>query len=270
MKFLSTPSARRATSRWRRSWWHQQISIHALREEGDQGVRGSCVNFIISIHALREEGDVGFLHLDHRFGKFLSTPSARRATDIFLVVGLAEVISIHALREEGDECKRPVAQLDGISIHALREEGDWAAMAMSSSAAKFLSTPSARRATPAAPPESSISSRFLSTPSARRATCVLANICAGCSNFYPRPPRGGRRAPQSWCYVEELFLSTPSARRATPSLILPQQEPTISIHALREEGDAVAPNRRLPSSSFLSTPSARRATGGGRPNASPL
>ena len=57
--------------------------------------------------------------------RFLSTPSARRATatvfassavktyfyprpprggrlDIFLVVGLAEVISIHALREEGD------------------------------------------------------------------------------------------------------------------------------------------------------------------------
>ena len=33
------------------------ISIHALREEGDQGIRGSCVNFIISIHALREEGD---------------------------------------------------------------------------------------------------------------------------------------------------------------------------------------------------------------------
>ena len=33
--FLSTPSARRAT----------------------QGIRGSCVNFIISIHALREEGD---------------------------------------------------------------------------------------------------------------------------------------------------------------------------------------------------------------------
>ena len=215
MKFLSTPSARRATSRWRRSWWHQQISIHALREEGDQGVRGSCVNFIISIHALREEGDVGFLHLDHRFGKFLSTPSARRATDIFLVVGLAEVISIHALREEGDECKRPVAQLDGISIHALREEGDWAAMAMSSSAAKFLSTPSARRATPAAPPESSISSRFLSTPSARRATCVLANICAGCSNFYPRPPRGGRRGSSQQEAAQQL----------------------ISIHALREEGD---------------------------------
>ena len=33
------------------------ISIHALCEEGDQGIRGSCVNFIISIHALCEEGD---------------------------------------------------------------------------------------------------------------------------------------------------------------------------------------------------------------------
>ena len=170
MKFLSTPSARRATSRWRRSWWHQQISIHALREEGDrssqracrsrfdfyprpprggrlvvqvklqlfmqisihalreegdQGVRGSCVNFIISIHALREEGDVGFLHLDHRFGKFLSTPSARRAT--FMVLLPPDVrFDFYPRPPRGG---RPQVGVKGdvaynISIHALREEGD--------------------------------------------------------------------------------------------------------------------------------------------------
>ena len=34
------------------------ISIHALREEGDQSTLGSVLNVIrISIHALREEGD---------------------------------------------------------------------------------------------------------------------------------------------------------------------------------------------------------------------
>ena len=56
--FLSTPSARRATSGRRADRGHQRISIHALREEGDMLV--SC---------LLPAGVV-----------FLSTPSARRAT----------------------------------------------------------------------------------------------------------------------------------------------------------------------------------------------
>ena len=38
--------------------------------------------------------------------KFLSTPSARRATDAVGVGGLGQLISIHALREEGDERDR--------------------------------------------------------------------------------------------------------------------------------------------------------------------
>ena len=56
--FLSTPSARRATSG--RCWTHSSrwISIHALREEGDLIAAGlKTVFFGISIHALREEGD---------------------------------------------------------------------------------------------------------------------------------------------------------------------------------------------------------------------
>ena len=59
---------------------------------------------MISIHALREEGDQRFLPPISRQVKFLSTPSARRAT-----CGLHNnipriIISIHALREEGDHC----------------------------------------------------------------------------------------------------------------------------------------------------------------------
>ena len=101
------------------------ISIHALREEGDQqwtfphwGIcdfyprppRGGRLSQVckhrvvigISIHALREEGDKPL------------TP-ARCWTQI----------SIHALREEGDLLRRfRAAQHVGISIHALREEGD--------------------------------------------------------------------------------------------------------------------------------------------------
>ena len=58
----------------------KDISIHALREEGDHGRRDNLCSGQISIHALREEGDV---HEDHRgdcVQLFLSTPSARRAT----------------------------------------------------------------------------------------------------------------------------------------------------------------------------------------------
>ena len=57
-RFLSTPSARRATGYRQRSEQPRSISIHALREEGDpfQSLKVAVINYI-SIHALREEGD---------------------------------------------------------------------------------------------------------------------------------------------------------------------------------------------------------------------
>ena len=124
--FLSTPSARRATSAaffrganldyfyprpprgGRRVVLIGQfaggvISIHALREEGDPWrLLWHNLSMTISIHALREEGDSISPCGMGRSRVFLSTPSARRAT---LVAMLAEThigISIHALREEGD------------------------------------------------------------------------------------------------------------------------------------------------------------------------
>ena len=63
--------------------------------------------------------------------------------------------------------------------------------------------------------ESSLSSVFLSTPSARRAT-----------SFVIERGKGGLK-----------FLSTPSARRATFSAENWPKTYSISIHALREEGD---------------------------------
>ena len=79
--FLSTPSARRATVRFEQPSHGLEISIHALREEGDLRYRYRSLWFaVISIHALREEGDhFGILHIQPCF------------------------ISIHALREEGDQ-----------------------------------------------------------------------------------------------------------------------------------------------------------------------
>ena len=58
IEFLSTPSARRATQNLRCDADLTDISIHALREEGDTDnqLDGICV-LDISIHALREEGD---------------------------------------------------------------------------------------------------------------------------------------------------------------------------------------------------------------------
>ena len=79
-------------------------------------------------------------------------------------------------------------------------------------------------------------------------------------DFYPRPPRGGRHDYLRTNVGLQLFLSTPSARRATP--VIPGSPPglSISIHALREEGDVAADVVILYRNRFLSTPSARRAT----------
>ena len=78
---------------------------------------------------------------------FLSTPSARRATDEDVHSQLKLCISIHALREEGDIGIVLEATGLEISIHALREEGDPESRYRSGCPPEFLSTPSARRAT---------------------------------------------------------------------------------------------------------------------------
>ena len=79
---------------------------------------------MISIHALREEGDSDYLVSVVVIKQFLSTPSARRATEWWRVQDGLEAISIHALREEGDQDGEEVFCRTEISIHALREEGD--------------------------------------------------------------------------------------------------------------------------------------------------
>ena len=102
--------------------------------------------------------------------KFLSTPSARRATQDFTEAPQTLAISIHALREEGDARTRAIMCL---------------------------------------------TFTFLSTPSARRATTAYQRQTCSDTDFYPRPPRGGRPLALSLEPCDQL----------------------ISIHALREEGD---------------------------------
>ena len=57
----------------------------------------------ISTCALREEGDPAIIKITASHSGFLSTPSARRATDRQKHSSRTFTISIHALREEGDE-----------------------------------------------------------------------------------------------------------------------------------------------------------------------
>ena len=129
----------------------------------------------------------------------------------------------------------------------------------SATSVRFLSTPSARRATDADGDTLTVT-EFLSTPSARRATRAAAPCRFPSPYFYPRPPRGGRPRPERGS----------------------RQRQRISIHALREEGDGRTSRRRSKPANFyprpprggrldrqsvaaqilgfLSTPSARRAT----------
>ena len=79
-----------------------EISIHALREEGDFLTSAASRTLDISIHALREEGDDLPAGEQAAAMGFLSTPSVRRATVHRQHQDGAYHISIHALREEGD------------------------------------------------------------------------------------------------------------------------------------------------------------------------
>ena len=101
---------------------------------------------------------------------------------------------------------------------------------------------------------------FLSTPSARRATHIIHTCTFSYAYFYPRPPRGGRHIHDFVSFCIPAFLSTPSARRATRRSCTGYQGQSISIHALREEGDQKTRIASGPRGRFLSTPSARRAT----------
>ena len=148
-----------------------EISIHALRGEGDDGryvKQSTCNQFqstpsvgratmfgniaafylTISIHALRGEGDAGaHSRLTARYRNFNPRPpwGGRRLASPLL--GAVGVISIHALRGEGDLFASNLAWILYISIHALRGEGDKAYRGKIDGVLTFQSTPSVGRAT---------------------------------------------------------------------------------------------------------------------------
>ena len=239
--FLSTPSARRAT-RW------PQLPTTASGYFYPRPPRG------------------GRLHSDQRKGQVRS-------------------ISIHALREEGDRSPWKSPTFPRYFYPRPPRGGRPSVEEQLDGQIQFLSTPSARRATTVGCSFTTCSI-FLSTPSARRATHRAGQALlhqrisihalreegdtayqrqeSGHTNFYPRPPRGGRHPPNQSQSEHQRFLSTPSARRATgfratqidflfEFLSTPSarratglgdkwfEDNQISIHALREEGDNLHP-----------------------------
>ena len=81
-------------------------------------------------------------------------------------------------------------------------------------------------------------SKFLSTPSARRATVVPCCLRTLLPNFYPRPPRGGRPAQLARASAAEAISIHALREEGDRTDTYFAGMPRISIHALREEGDA--------------------------------
>ena len=127
MEFLSTPSGWRATDNGVTFWRNGDISIHALRVEGDPAIAKGRCSRSISIHALRVEGDttactcirgsiVDFyprppgggrlavfkwlIYFDLNF--YPRPPGGGRPYDFLMYIASTAEISIHALRVEGD------------------------------------------------------------------------------------------------------------------------------------------------------------------------
>ena len=167
----------------------------------------------ISIHALREEGDKRELHprrtsrnfyprpprggrpINHAIlkAKFNFYPRPPRGGRLQALRSFFQPSHFYPRPPRGGRriCHQVGSLIYAISIHALREEGDPLVFAGQLHDLLFLSTPSARRATPVGD-HIFRAVRFLSTPSARRATPADRIFRRLYSYFYPRPPRGGR------------------------------------------------------------------------------
>ena len=147
----------------------------------------------ISIHALREEGDGAAPHGKQSGRNFYPRPPRGGRRPDRHPGCHDHCISIHALREEGDfDLLSKTVLIRVISIHALREEGDRRPQDDRQTAANFYPRPP-RGGRQRVDYEMDKVIQFLSTPSARRATPAGGGGGGSTTDFYPRPPRGGRR-----------------------------------------------------------------------------
>ena len=162
---------------------------------------------------------------------FLSTSSARRTT-IFSSLTLSDC---------------------SISIHVLREEDDGNGNRAHRAPCGFLSTSSARRTTQLCGGLESpnpISIHVLREEDDSQIFPAPAQQ----ADFYPRPPRGGRRPTQSVHFLPCYFYPRPPrGGRLSIGRIGPLAK-IISIHVLREEDDQGAPTDAACGDNFYPRP----------------
>ena len=193
----------------------RQISIHALRVEGDF-CASRDVLFLAHFYPRPPGGGRRFLE---------ETQNSRFA------------ISIHALRVEGDRCPKAPAHLRAAFLST---PSGWRATRGPKphllSVDLFLSTPSGWRATSDDRAPHQACGYFYPRPpgGGRR---FFSTAFRTSRYFYPRPPGGGRRSNTPTSARKLRFLSTPSGWRATKHKPEFGVQLVISIHALRVEGD---------------------------------
>ena len=173
-----------------------QISIHALREEGDQLNNNlNPPTQEISIHALREEGDGAPHPAGARTRHFYPRPPRGGRPRWLTSWAAPTAISIHALREEGDtSTTQPASSTENFYPRPPRG-GRRQGLQLVKKAGGFLSTPSARRAT--------LDLRYLTAHK--------------CISIHALREEGDSVEVRGWM-LKAKFLSTPSARRATRSV----------------------------------------------------
>ena len=237
-RFLSTPSGWRATEEIKAWLAAFNISIHALRVEGDRTT--SACHAYCKIFLSTPSGWRATRQLDRRpCGEpFLSTPSGWRATAAPYIRRCAAQISIHALRVEGDS-RAPDRDYDNrISIHALRVEGDYTSSIEPDEPPNFYPRPpgGGRRV------KGRIftgQNNFYPRPPGGGRHRVHQGALRPVCHFYPRPPGGGRRCHVKSSFQFRLQISIHALRVEgdADTIVGQQQEINISIHALRVEGD---------------------------------
>ena len=193
----------------------------------------------------------------------------------------AEGISIHALREEGDANRTLTAAQPAYFYPRPPRGGRQTISWADQPKVRFLSTPSARRATTThTPPKKEMTDFYPRPPRGGRPRPVLRcpsmqhfyprpprggrpevrPVGFYSANFYPRPPRGGRQGAVSLLTNTTIFLSTPSARRATAATITVSSKIINFYPRPPRGGRHVVDHLNSEKGTFLSTPSARRTT----------
>ena len=258
--FLSTPSARRATRLLLSVSWKVEFLSTPSARRATAPARASKLAACISIHALREEGDLAHGRSASRLPYFYPRPPRGGRLAVPGVGADPLRISIHALREEGDFAFSTISTMSSYFYPRPPRGGRRTAYKYSCGSFPFLSTPSARRATrfrswalasrsnfyPRPPrggrhlllqhqhPERQISIHALR----EEGDCSDTVHHRCCRYFYPRPPRGGRPSvlktgPRPILY---FYPRPPRGGRLTWEIVAAACI-SISIHALREEGD---------------------------------